>query len=143
MAAGRLHPHIDECGEEPGEIRDGGILGRDASCRVFCAHSSSREAALRALDQRVTRRNQPDAIQLGGEAVFISGSRGCGEALSQLCDFFCASAAAANFRATAGCGHKVSLGWMNHKPVCTETGAGSRPIPDYRLLRSESEVHPT
>src|SRR5258708_28224693 len=29
MAAGKLHAHADECGEENGEIRDGGILGRD------------------------------------------------------------------------------------------------------------------
>src|SRR5271157_2276033 len=28
MVAGRLHPHLDECGEEAGEIRDGRILDR-------------------------------------------------------------------------------------------------------------------
>src|ERR1039458_421000 len=95
MAARKLHPHGDECGEEAGENCDRGILD---------------STALRAFDQRISRRNQPDTMQLGSEAVFVSGSGGSREALAQLCDFFCASAAAANFRTTAGCGHKVLLG---------------------------------
>src|SRR5271157_5442330 len=28
MVAGKLHSHLDECGDEAGEIRDGGILDR-------------------------------------------------------------------------------------------------------------------
>jgi hypothetical protein len=49
-------------------------------------------------------------MQFNGEAIFVIGSRSSGEALAQLYDFFCAGAAPANFRATAGCGHKVLLG---------------------------------
>jgi hypothetical protein len=64
---------------------------------------------LRALKQRISRRNQPDTMQLCREAVFVTGSRSSGEALAQLRDFFCAGTATANFRTTAGCGHEVLL----------------------------------
>ena len=118
MVARRLHPHFDECGEEPGEIRDGGILewlcGDRRPARPSRAQLGSpglqRVFPLCAFDQRVPRRNQADTMQLGGDEVFVSGSRSSGEALAQLGDFFCAGAAAANFRTTAGCGHKILLG---------------------------------
>ena len=74
------------------------------------ARSGNGDAALRALDQRVPRRNQTGTMQLSVEAVFVIGRRSSGEALAQFGDFFGAGAAAANFRATAGCGHKVLLG---------------------------------
>ena len=48
-------------------------------------------------------------MQLSGEEVFVIRNRSSGEALAQLRDFFCAGAAPANFRTTAGCGHKVLL----------------------------------
>jgi hypothetical protein len=62
-------------------------------------------AELRALDQRIARRDQADAMQFGGETLLIGGSGSGGEALAELGDFLCASAAAADFRATAGGGH--------------------------------------
>ena len=64
---------------------------------------------LGALDQRVPRRNQPGTVQLSSEAVFVIGSGSSGQALAQLRDLLCASAAPANFRTTAGCGHEVLL----------------------------------
>ena len=64
---------------------------------------------LGALDQRVPRRHQPSTLQLSSKAVFVSGSGSSGQALAQLRDLLCASAAPANFRTTAGCGHEVSL----------------------------------
>src|SRR6267378_7052292 len=119
MVAGRLHPHVDECGEESGEIRNSGILeclcGDGCPARPGCASAVRGNVfSLCGLDQRVPRRNQTDTMQLSGEEVFVSGSRSSGEALAQLCDFFSASAAPANFRTTAGCGHKSSP-WRSAK----------------------------
>lgn len=82
----------------PGKIGDGGI----------------QSAELRALDQRITWRYQPDAVQFGGEALLVSRSGSGGEALAELGNFFRASAAAANFGTAAGCGHNgCSSGFSN------------------------------
>jgi hypothetical protein len=51
-------------------------------------------------------------MQFRGEAVFVGGSRSGGETFAQFCYFFGAGAAAANLRTTAGCGHKVLLGFQ-------------------------------
>ena len=48
-------------------------------------------------------------MQLGREAIFVTGNCCCREAFAQLCDFFGAGSAAANFRTTAGCGHSILL----------------------------------
>jgi hypothetical protein len=64
---------------------------------------------LRALNKRIAGRNQAHTMQFSREAVFVCRGRGSGEALAQLGNFFCASAAAANFRTTAGCGHKILI----------------------------------
>jgi hypothetical protein len=48
-------------------------------------------------------------MQFGSESVFIGGGRCSCKALPELRDFRGASTAAADFRTTAGCGHKFSL----------------------------------
>jgi hypothetical protein len=48
-------------------------------------------------------------MQFGSESIFISGGRCSGKTLPKLSDLCGASAAAADFRTTAGCGHKFSL----------------------------------
>jgi hypothetical protein len=90
------------------------LLTRDAANRVF-SNPQKIEACLpsaqnlRALDQRISRRNQSNAVQFSSESIFIGGDRCSGKALPELRDFCGASAAAADFRTTAGCGHKFSL----------------------------------
>jgi hypothetical protein len=65
---------------------------------------------LLGLEQWVPWRNQPYSVQFGGETVFVAGSGCVGKTLTQFRYFFCARAAAADFRATARCGHDFLLG---------------------------------
>jgi hypothetical protein len=48
-------------------------------------------------------------VQFGGEAIFVSRSGSGGKTFTEFGNFFGASAAAANFWATAGCGHYFLL----------------------------------
>ena len=63
------------------------------------------------LDERVAGRIEFQAMQLGGEAVFV-GRSGGDKAFAKLQNFFRARAAAANLRTAAGCGHEGSLVYL-------------------------------
>jgi hypothetical protein len=75
-------PTPDERGKEFGEIRDSGSLGRfcgdgrparRSRAQLGSLRAAATSVSLRALDQRIPRRNQADPMQLGGEAVFVGG----------------------------------------------------------------------